>query len=54
MHICVNVLRSHHLVSMVSIVRVENTMNYGRSGPRVLLQVGCQVGGDYGATSTNW
>jgi hypothetical protein len=42
MHICVKVLRSHHLVNMVSIVRVENTMNCGRSGARVLHQVGCQ------------
>jgi hypothetical protein len=28
---------------MVSIVRVENITIYGRSGARVLLQVGCQV-----------
>jgi hypothetical protein len=41
-------LKSLHLVlCMVSIVHVENTMIYGWSGARILLQVGCQVGGDY-------
>jgi hypothetical protein len=45
MHLNVDISSSNWVIY---IVRVENTEFYGWNGARVLLQVGCQVGGAYG------